>query len=202
MGCRGSAATPPSIRRPATRSCWTCWRSIPRPRSTWGGRAITASVTSRPAQPALWTSARYSEARGGEPGGGGRSGSRGTGRRAHRLARLQWRRGAGRPARRAGAADHRGGHGGGEPGHRRLGRRLRLGAPGRVAQSRAPAAAAGARLPASLRRGARSHGAGRGGSARPPSLVVVPEYDHRCCWTSLWPAVLADLERRSARRRD
>jgi pimeloyl-ACP methyl ester carboxylesterase len=34
-------------------------------------------------------------------------------------------------------------------------------------------------------------------AAAPPSLalVVVPEYDHRCCWTSLWPAVLADLER-------
>jgi hypothetical protein len=26
-------------------------------------------------------------------------------------------------------------------------------------------------------------------------LVVVPEYDHRCCWTAMWPAVLADLER-------
>ena len=25
-------------------------------------------------------------------------------------------------------------------------------------------------------------------------VVVVPDYDHRCCWTSLWPAVLADLE--------
>jgi hypothetical protein len=33
-------------------------------------------------------------------------------------------------------------------------------------------------------------------------LVVIPEYDHRCCWTSLWPAVLADLERVERERRD
>ncbi len=26
-------------------------------------------------------------------------------------------------------------------------------------------------------------------------LVVVPDYDHRCCWTELWPKVLAELER-------
>jgi hypothetical protein len=31
-------------------------------------------------------------------------------------------------------------------------------------------------------------------------LVVKPDYDHRCCWTTLWPTVLADLER--ALRRD
>jgi hypothetical protein len=32
-------------------------------------------------------------------------------------------------------------------------------------------------------------------SSRTVALVVVPEYDHRCCWTALWPAVLADLAR-------
>ena len=26
-------------------------------------------------------------------------------------------------------------------------------------------------------------------------LLVVPDYDHRCCWTELWPKVLAELER-------
>ena len=38
----------------------------------------------------------------------------------------------------------------------------------------------------------------------PPAagLVVVPEYDHRCCWTRLWPAVLADLERVERARPD
>jgi hypothetical protein len=33
-------------------------------------------------------------------------------------------------------------------------------------------------------------------------LVVMPDYDHRCCWTSLWPAVLSDLERQKQGRRD
>jgi hypothetical protein len=33
-------------------------------------------------------------------------------------------------------------------------------------------------------------------------FVVVPEYDHRCCWAALWPAVLADLERAARERRD
>jgi poly(3-hydroxybutyrate) depolymerase len=37
---------------------------------------------------------------------------------------------------------------------------------------------------------------------RSAELVVVPDYDHRCCWTSLWPAVLSDLERETQRRRD
>lgn len=27
------------------------------------------------------------------------------------------------------------------------------------------------------------------------SLVVVPDYDHRCCWVALWPTVLATLGR-------
>jgi pimeloyl-ACP methyl ester carboxylesterase len=33
-------------------------------------------------------------------------------------------------------------------------------------------------------------------------VVVIPEYDHRCCWTALWPSVLADLERADSGRRD
>lgn len=33
-------------------------------------------------------------------------------------------------------------------------------------------------------------------------LVVVADYDHRCCWTTLWPAVLADLARAAPGRRD
>jgi pimeloyl-ACP methyl ester carboxylesterase len=33
-------------------------------------------------------------------------------------------------------------------------------------------------------------------------VVVVPDYDHRCCWTSLWPAVLADVEQADRPRAD
>jgi pimeloyl-ACP methyl ester carboxylesterase len=33
-------------------------------------------------------------------------------------------------------------------------------------------------------------------------LVVVEDYDHRCCWALIWPAVLADLERGLRERRD
>jgi pimeloyl-ACP methyl ester carboxylesterase len=33
-------------------------------------------------------------------------------------------------------------------------------------------------------------------------LVVVADYDHRCCWTTLWPVVLADLARAAPGRRD
>lgn len=40
----------------------------------------------------------------------------------------------------------------------------------------------------------------RGASAA--SLVVMADYDHRCCWTALWPTVLTDLERRAPARRD
>ena len=64
------------------------------------------SVTSPPAQPAPVDVRALLRGRGGEPGGGGWSCARGTGCRAHRLARLQRRRGAGRAARRAGARDH------------------------------------------------------------------------------------------------
>lgn len=31
--------------------------------------------------------------------------------------------------------------------------------------------------------------------ARTEGLVVVPDYDHRCCWRALWPTVLAELAR-------
>jgi len=33
------------------------------------------------------------------------------------------------------------------------------------------------------------------GAATGADIVVVPEFDHRCCWTALWPSVLAALER-------
>jgi hypothetical protein len=34
-----------------------------------------------------------------------------------------------------------------------------------------------------------------GVARRNAEVVVVPGYDHRCCWTELWPKVLAELER-------
>jgi pimeloyl-ACP methyl ester carboxylesterase len=33
-------------------------------------------------------------------------------------------------------------------------------------------------------------------------LVVVADYDHRCCWSALWPAVLAELARAAPASRD
>jgi hypothetical protein len=33
------------------------------------------------------------------------------------------------------------------------------------------------------------------GAAPGAELVVVPDYDHRCCWTTLWPSILATLDR-------
>jgi len=36
----------------------------------------------------------------------------------------------------------------------------------------------------------------------PSSLVVMADYDHRCCWTVLWPAVLTELEREAPVRGD
>jgi pimeloyl-ACP methyl ester carboxylesterase len=42
----------------------------------------------------------------------------------------------------------------------------------------------------------------RGGVAAGAELVVVPDYDHRCCWQTRWPAVLADLERDARTRRE
>ncbi|HEU4370967.1 MAG TPA: hypothetical protein VFV05_22330 [Methylomirabilota bacterium] len=35
----------------------------------------------------------------------------------------------------------------------------------------------------------------RQGAAAGADVIVVPGYDHRCCWTALWPSVLADLAR-------
>ncbi len=32
------------------------------------------------------------------------------------------------------------------------------------------------------------------GPIDPASLVVIPSYDHRCCWTALWPAILAEVD--------
>ena len=37
---------------------------------------------------------------------------------------------------------------------------------------------------------------------RNAELVVMPDYDHRCCWTELWPKVLAELERVRQEGRD
>ena len=37
--------------------------------------------------------------------------------------------------------------------------------------------------------------------ASPAALVVIPGFDHRCCWKALWPAVLAELERGAPARR-
>jgi pimeloyl-ACP methyl ester carboxylesterase len=42
----------------------------------------------------------------------------------------------------------------------------------------------------------------RRGAAASIDLVVVPGYDHRCCWTALWPSVLAQLARAVPGRRD
>jgi hypothetical protein len=29
--------------------------------------------------------------------------------------------------------------------------------------------------------------------AKTADVTVVADYDHRCCWEELWPAVLADI---------
>lgn len=42
----------------------------------------------------------------------------------------------------------------------------------------------------------------RRGMTGSAALVVVPDYDHRCCWTKLWPAILAELERDVRMRED
>jgi hypothetical protein len=36
---------------------------------------------------------------------------------------------------------------------------------------------------------------GRRGVAPGAELIVLDDFDHRCCWTALWPAVLAELQR-------
>jgi hypothetical protein len=28
---------------------------------------------------------------------------------------------------------------------------------------------------------------------------VVPDYDHRCCWTALWPSILMEVARAEGR---
>ena len=33
------------------------------------------------------------------------------------------------------------------------------------------------------------------GPIDPAALIVIPSYDHICCWTARWPAILTDLER-------
>jgi pimeloyl-ACP methyl ester carboxylesterase len=38
------------------------------------------------------------------------------------------------------------------------------------------------------------------GVAPGADVVVVPDFDHRCCWAELWPMVLAELARGKARR--
>jgi pimeloyl-ACP methyl ester carboxylesterase len=30
--------------------------------------------------------------------------------------------------------------------------------------------------------------------ADPNTLIVIPSYDHRCCWEAMWPALLAEVE--------
>ena len=32
------------------------------------------------------------------------------------------------------------------------------------------------------------------GPIDPATLIVIPAYDHRCCWTALWPAILTEVE--------
>jgi hypothetical protein len=61
--------------------------------------------------------------------------------------------------------------------------------------------AAGLELPAAVRQrhyaGARDRSVPpnvvAAGPIAPGTLVVVPGYDHRCCWTTLWPQILRDI---------
>ena len=32
------------------------------------------------------------------------------------------------------------------------------------------------------------------GPIDPDTLIVIPSYDHACCWEAIWPAVLADVD--------
>jgi pimeloyl-ACP methyl ester carboxylesterase len=51
----------------------------------------------------------------------------------------------------------------------------------------------------------RRHYAGGRDETVPPAvagggyLVVVPDYDHRCCWTALWPSILMEVARAEGR---
>lgn len=38
------------------------------------------------------------------------------------------------------------------------------------------------------------------GVAPGADVIVVPDFDHRCCWAALWPTVLTELERGTDRR--
>ena len=38
-------------------------------------------------------------------------------------------------------------------------------------------------------------------SVDPSALIVVPSYDHTCCWEAIWPTILAGLERASTPER-
>ncbi len=33
------------------------------------------------------------------------------------------------------------------------------------------------------------------GPINPNTLIVIPSYDHHCCWAAIWPAVLTEVER-------
>jgi pimeloyl-ACP methyl ester carboxylesterase len=35
------------------------------------------------------------------------------------------------------------------------------------------------------------------GLVDPDTLIVIPSYDHTCCWDAIWPALLAEVERAS-----
>ena len=40
-----------------------------------------------------------------------------------------------------------------------------------------------------------------GGPILPETLMVIPEYDHTCCWVELWPRALEEVERAAGGRR-
>ena len=104
----------------------------------------------------------------------------------------------GRPGhapRRPGGGDRERGHGRREPRHRALDPPARLRAAQRFAQPGVGPGAAGARAAAALRGRQGRDRAAPGGRRRPippGTLVVVPGYDHRCCWAALWPQILRD----------
>ena len=41
----------------------------------------------------------------------------------------------------------------------------------------------------------------RQGAAPGAEVIIVADYDHRCCWATLWPSVLTALERDLSSRR-
>jgi len=38
------------------------------------------------------------------------------------------------------------------------------------------------------------------GPIDPDTVVVIPSYDHTCCWETLWPAVLAEVDQAGSGR--